>query len=89
MTDEYEAVRAKLNDGSLYVDFGPGLEALEAERVAGKELTYDYNHTRPGEAARRTDILHRLLGSVGPGAWVEPPRLKCVPSPAGPRNAIR
>ena len=73
MTDEYEAVRAKLNDGSLYVDYGPGLEALEAERVAGKELTYDYNHTRPGEAARRTSLLRRLLGSVGAEPWVEPP----------------
>lgn len=73
MTDEYEAVRARLNDGSLYVDYGPGLEALEAERVAGKELTYDYNHSRPGEAARRTSLLQQLLGSVGSGAWVEPP----------------
>ena len=73
MTDEYEAVRAKLNDGSLYVDFGPGLEALEAERVAGKELTYDYNHSRPGEAARRTSLLRQLLGSVGSDPWVEPP----------------
>ena len=31
--DEYEAVRAKLNDRSLSVDYGPGLEALEAERL--------------------------------------------------------
>lgn len=73
MTDEYDAVRAVMNDGGLYVDFGPGLEALEAERVAGKELTYDFNHSRPGEAARRTSILQELLGSVGPDAWIEPP----------------
>ncbi|WP_028045797.1 sugar O-acetyltransferase [Cellulomonas sp. URHE0023] len=73
MTDEYDAVRAKLNDGSLYVDYGPGLEALEAERVAGKELTYDFNHSRPGEAALRTEILHRLLASAGDGIWIEPP----------------
>ena len=67
MTHEYDAVRAAMNDGSLYVDYGPGLEALEAERVAGKELTYDFNHSRPSEAARRTAILQQLLGSVGRG----------------------
>ena len=73
MTDEYDDVRARMNDGRLYVDFGPGLEALEAERVAGKELTYDFNHTRPSETARRTEILRELLGSVGADPWIEPP----------------
>jgi len=73
MTDEYDAVRAVMNTGELYVDFGPGLEALEAERVAGKELAYDFNHSRPGEAARRASILRELLGSVGADAWIEPP----------------
>ena len=73
MTHEYDAVRASMNDGSLYVDYGAGLEALEAERVAGKELAYDFNHSRPSDAARRTAILQQLLGSVGPEVWIEPP----------------
>ena len=55
------------------MDYGPGLEALEAERVAGKELVYDFNHSRPGDAALRTSLLQQLLGSVGEGVWIEPP----------------
>ena len=73
MTDEYDAVRAVMDNGGLYVDYGPGLEVLEAERVAGKELAYDFNHSRPGDAALRTSLLQRLLGSVGDGVWIEPP----------------
>ena len=44
-----DAVRARMDTGELYVDQGEGLEALEAARVHGKKLLYDYNHTRPGE----------------------------------------
>ncbi|KRD43594.1 galactoside O-acetyltransferase [Cellulomonas sp. Root930] len=73
MTDEYDAVRAVMDTGGLYVDYGPGLEALEAERLAGKELAHDFNHSRPGEAALRTSLLQQLLGSVGEGVWIEPP----------------
>ena len=42
--DEAET-RRRLNTGELYTDFGPGLEALEAERVRGKELTERFNAT--------------------------------------------
>ena len=56
------AVRARMNTGELYVDQGEGLEALEAERVHGKELLYDYNHTRPGQTEERLRLLRELLG---------------------------
>ena len=58
-----DAVRARMNTGELYVDQGEGLEALEAERVHGKELLYDYNHTRPGQTEERLRLL-RASGSV-------------------------
>lgn len=72
-TELYESVRAKMNTGEAYVDYGPGLAQLEAERVAGKEIAYDFNHTRPGEAARRVELLGQLFGSMGEMVWVEPP----------------
>lgn len=73
MTPEHDDVRARMNAGELYRDFGPGLEALEAERVQGKELAHDYNATRPSQTAERREILDRLFGTLGREAWVEPP----------------
>ena len=72
MTAEYDEVRRRLNTGELYVDYGPGLEALEAERTAGKELVHDFNLTRPSATAERERILRALLGSMGEGVWIEP-----------------
>ena len=62
----------RLNTGELYVDYGPGLEALEAERTAGKELVHDFNLTRPSQTAERERILRDLFGSIGEGVWIEP-----------------
>ena len=71
----YDAVRARMNTGELYVDQGEGLEALEAERTHGKELLYDFNHTRPGQTEERLRLLRELLGAVGDSVWIEPPFL--------------
>ena len=73
MSSAYEEVRARMESGRLYRDFGDGLEALEAERTACKELLYDFNTSRPSEVERRGELLTQLLGSVGAGAWIEPP----------------
>ena len=34
---------------------------------------YDYNATRPGEKAKRREILSRFFGSVGENLYIEPP----------------
>lgn len=75
MTDEYDTIRARMNVGELYVDYGPGLDELTAERERGKELSYDFNHTRPSQVAERVRLLTELLGSGGDGenVWFEPP----------------
>ncbi|WP_227748656.1 maltose acetyltransferase domain-containing protein [Oerskovia douganii] len=72
-TEQYRTVRARMNTGEHYVDYGEGLEQLEAERVAGKELAYDFNHSRPGQVAERERILHELFGTIGERVWIEPP----------------
>lgn len=73
MDDREREVRRRTAHQELYVDAGPGLEALEEERVAGKELAHDFNATRPRETAERDRLLRALLGSAGERVWVEPP----------------
>ena len=65
--------RRRLNTGELYTDFGPGLEALEAERVRGKELTERFNATTIADPAARTARARELFASFGEGAWLETP----------------
>lgn len=64
------SVRDRMNTGKLYTDH---CEGLPEERLAGKELTYDYNMTRPSEARRRQEILQNLFGALGKNGWIEPP----------------
>ncbi len=66
-------VRRRIANQELYRDADPGLEALEEERLRGKELAHDYNSTRPRETAERERILAEMLGSVGSRVWIEPP----------------
>ena len=64
------AIREKMKAGHLYTDLGEG---LDEERERCKELTYDYNLTRPSEGTKRRDLLKQLLGSCGNSIWIEPP----------------
>lgn len=66
-------VRRRMDAHELYVDAGEGLEALEEERIRGKELAHAYNATGPREVDERRRLLHELFEAVGEGAWVEPP----------------
>lgn len=40
------SMREKIKKGMLFTDL---TEGLPEERLRGKELMYDYNHTRPSE----------------------------------------
>lgn len=66
-------VRRRMTAHELYLDGAPGLEALEEQRVAAKELVHDFNATRPRETAERERLLRALLGAVGEHVWIEPP----------------
>ena len=63
-------IRERMKAGKLYTDLGEG---LSEERLRGKELVYDFNHTRPSEEQKRQEILKELFGSMGEGVWIEPP----------------
>jgi galactoside O-acetyltransferase len=73
MDEREREVRRRMAEHELYTDSGPGLEALEEERVAAKELVHDFNCTRPRDVAERQRLLRELLGTMGQRVWVEPP----------------
>lgn len=63
-------IQEKMRAGKLYTDLE---ENLAAARLRCRELTYEYNLSRPTEEEKRQALLKALLGSVGKGAWIEPP----------------
>lgn len=73
MDDREREVLRRMAAHELYTDYGPGLEALEEQRVRGKELVHELNASHPRDTAGREKILRELLGSVGERVWVEPP----------------
>lgn len=46
---------------------------LVAERRRARDLTHALNASRDGQRELRMDLLRRLLGAAGEGAWIEPP----------------
>lgn len=44
---------------------------LEALRKHCKEVMFDYNHTRPGDTAKRLELLKDLLGRCGDNVFIE------------------
>lgn len=62
--------RERLAGGYLYTDMGEG---MPEERLRGKTLTFEFNHTSPAESEKRVALIRQLMGSVGKNVWIEPP----------------
>lgn len=62
--------RERLAGGYLYTDMGEG---MPEERLRGKTLTFEFNHTSPTEPEKRVALIRQLMGSVGKNVWIEPP----------------
>ncbi|KYQ91375.1 Acetyltransferase [Tieghemostelium lacteum] len=62
--------KEKSHLGLAYFALGP---ELTAERATAKELTYEFNQTRPSELDKRKKILKKLLGSTQENFYIEPP----------------
>lgn len=62
--------REKMLAGELYVAADPELTGM---RVCARRLLKRYNDTDPEDLLGRRILLEELLGSVGAGAWIEPP----------------
>ena len=64
------SMRERIANGMLFTDM---TEGLPEERLRGKELMYDFNHTRPSETEKRQELIRAMFGKVGANVWVEPP----------------
>ncbi len=56
--------------GELYLASDP---ELVADRLRARKLLHSYNSTMPDLAAKRSQILQDLFGSLGPDHEIEPP----------------
>ena len=59
-----------LHSGALYY---PLAGEITGEQTRCLEKLYDYNHTRPGEGARREAMLRDMFAAFGEGSYIEPP----------------
>ena len=64
------SMRDRIKAGRLYTDM---CEGLPEERLRGKELMYEFNHTRPSEIKKREKLIREMFATVGENAWIEPP----------------
>ncbi|HCB1501339.1 galactoside O-acetyltransferase [Klebsiella oxytoca] len=64
------SMRDRIKAGELFTDM---CEGLPEERLRGKELMYEFNHTRPSEVEKRDKLIRDMFGKVGKHVWVEPP----------------
>ena len=53
--------------------YDPTDDSIMTEQELCMERLYDYNHTRPSEHAKRTQLLKEMLAECGAGCWIEPP----------------
>lgn len=60
----------KLHTGELYL---PNDKELFAKQMEHLEKLYDYNHTRPSELKKRTELLKEMFAEIGEGCYIEPP----------------
>lgn len=48
-------------------------EDLMKERLQAKDLCYEFNHLKPSDLERKTEIIRKLLGSTQQKFWIEQP----------------
>ena len=62
--------KGKMHSGELYFT---GDEQLMQEQAACLDRLYDFNNTRPTEAAKRKEMLQEMFVEIGTGCYIEPP----------------
>ena len=65
-----KSIREKMATGELYRATD---ETLVREQLELAEKLYDFNHTRPLEQEKRTELLGAILAEMGKDCYVEPP----------------
>jgi len=74
------SLEKQMKTGQVYIEYGHSGEAdkayekvIEEKRKNCKDLVYDYNHARPSEYDKKTQILKEVLGGMGDKVWIEAP----------------
>jgi galactoside O-acetyltransferase len=70
-------MRERIANGELFTDM---CEGLPDDRLKGKQLAYEFNHTRPSDMDKRIELLHAMFGAFGENGWIEPPINICYGS---------
>ncbi len=63
-------MKERMHTGELYL---PNGEEIMHEQALCLEKLYDYNRTRPLEAAKREAMLRSMFAEIGEGCYIEPP----------------
>lgn len=67
-------VYEKMKNGELYdCSLDVLTEELKQKLAECKELLYDFNHSRPGEAEKRDAIIRKVFAETGENCYIEPP----------------
>ena len=64
------SMKEKMHTGELYL---PTDAEIAKEQLLCLNRLYDYNQTRPTEAALREQLLRELFAEIGVGCYIEPP----------------
>ncbi len=64
------AMKDKLHTGELYL---PGDDEIMKEQTKCLDLLYDFNHTRPTQGERRSELMKQMFAQVGEECYIEPP----------------
>lgn len=62
--------RERMEKGLVY---DPGDSDITGEQAELLELLYDFNHTRPSEMEKRSELLREMFAEIGEGCYIEPP----------------
>jgi len=53
--------------------YNPNDPEISRRQIEALEVLYDFNATRPSQAAERATLMKRMFASVGDGCYLEPP----------------
>lgn len=67
---EFKEITERMSSQKLYYCND---EFLLKEQTKYLELLYDFNHTRPGEQAKRNQMLREMFAEIGENCFIEPP----------------
>ena len=63
-------IKEKMHGGELYL---PNDSQIVEEQTKCLDKLYDYNHTRPTEGAKRSQMLKEMFAEIGENCYIEPP----------------